>query len=247
MKETREVIIKKYYTDIKLDKNYLEIYVVRKAIFEALNTNLYKFKGSVLDVGCGIMPYREMILQKNKNVTEYTGLDFDNALHKEYALVKPDLLWDGITINLSDNSVDTVLVTEVLEHCAEPEKVLKEIYRVLKPGGILFLTVPFLWNLHLIPFDEYRYTSFSLRRLLSASGFIDIDLRALGGWDASLAQMIGIWYKYRPFGLKKRLSFLFTRAIKILLKKDKFFNKENIYSEGVMVTGFSGTATKCET
>jgi hypothetical protein len=66
----------------------------------------------------------------------------------------------------------------------------------------------------------------------------------LGGWDASLAQIIGIWYKNRPFRLKKRMSFLFIWAIKMLLKKDQFFNKANVYSEGIMVTGFCGTAKK---
>ena len=243
MQETREAIIEKYYTNIQLDKNYLEIYVVRKAILEAIKSNLHKFKGTVLDVGCGIMPYREMILQ-NKQVTRYTGLDFESALHEEYAKVKPDLVWEGSTINLESNSVDTILATEVLEHCAEPEKVLAEIFRVLKPGGVFFFTVPFLWNIHLVPYDEYRYTSFALKRLLSQEGFSDIDLRSLGGLDASLAQMIGIWYKNRPFGSKKRLSFLFKWSIKFLLKKDQFFDRRNIYSEGIMVTGFCGTAIK---
>jgi len=243
MAEARVDFIKKYYTDIQLHKDYLEIYSVRKAIFESLKSNLPKFKGLVLDVGCGIMPYREFILQ-NKEVSKYVGLDFESSLHREYAMAQPDLFWDGNTIDLADNSVDTVLATELLEHCPDAGKVIAEMYRVLKPGGMLFLTVPFIWNLHLVPHDEYRYTSFSLKRLLCSNGFTDVNLKALGGWDASLAQMLGIWYKYRPSRLKRRFSFLFIRAIKILLRKDAFFNKENIYSEGIMVTGFSGTAIK---
>jgi len=81
---------------------------------------------------------------------------------------------------------------------------MKEIWRVLKPGGILFFTVPFLWNLHEIPYDEYRYTPFALKRHLTQSGFNEIEIKAMGGWDAALAQMLGLWVRRRFNKTKKQ-------------------------------------------
>jgi SAM-dependent methyltransferase len=243
MSNPRTDAIQKYYTDIRLDKDYLELYSVRTAIFDAIKSNLSKFKGVVLDLGCGIMPYKEYITQSNVGI-EYVGIDFEKPAGAEYKMVNPDLFWDGISIPLEDSSVDTILATELLEHCANPDIILKEAFRVLRPGGHIFFTVPFIWNIHLVPYDEYRYTPFALQRLLSNSGFIDIDLKALGLWDASLAQMFGIWYKNRPSRFMKSFSFLLIWFIKFLLKKDKWFDKTKIYSEGVMLTGVSGIARK---
>jgi len=99
-----------------------------------------------------------------------------------------DCLWQRI---------EDSIATEVFEHCPDPEIVMKEIWRVLKLGGILFFTVPFLWNLHETPYDEYRYTPFALKRHLTQSGFTEIEIKAMGGWDAALAQMLGLWVRRR--------------------------------------------------
>jgi len=82
-----------------------------------------------------------------------------------------------------------------MEHCKEPEIVLKEIYRVLKPESIFILKVPFLRNLHEVPNDEYRYTPYSLERHLKNSGFSNIEVKATGGRHVSMAQMLGLWVR----------------------------------------------------
>lgn len=243
MVDKRTKFIEKYYTNIGVSSEYLDIYTVRTAIFQSIKDNVSKFKGTTLDVGCGIMPYREFLLDNTK-IEKYLGLDFANTTHPDYLMVTPDLIWDGKIIPLLNETVDTVIATELLEHCEKPEEVLHEIFRVLKPGGVLFLTVPFLWNLHLVPYDAYRYTSFTLKRILDQAGFEKVDIKALGGWDASLAQMIGIWYTHRPLANKKLIGRICSFFIKQLLRKDKFFNKSDIYKEGVMVPGFSGVSFK---
>ena len=68
--------IKKYYTNIRINKDYLELYSVRTAIFNALKENLLKFNGIVLDLGCGIMPYREFIIENRAGI-KYIGIDFE--------------------------------------------------------------------------------------------------------------------------------------------------------------------------
>lgn len=235
--------ISEYYIDIKPNKKYLDIYVVRKAIFNFIKQNLNNISGDILDLGCGIMPYRNFILLNTK-CDKYIGIDFDTSLNDEYSLVKPDITWDGKKIPLANNTIDVILCTELLEHCSNADEILGEIYRVLKPGGKVLFTVPFLWNLHLIPFDEFRYTPFSLKRLLEKSGFNSIDLRALGAWDASLAQMLGIWYQQRP--LKRRYYYytIIKQIIIFLLKKDSFYDKRDVFKEGLMITGICGIAFK---
>jgi SAM-dependent methyltransferase len=141
-------------------------------------------------------------------------------------------------------SFDSCIAIEVLEHCPEPEAFLKEVYRVLKPGSVFFFTVPFLWSLHEVPHDEYRYTPFALERHLKNSGFDDIEIKAMGGWHASLAQMLGLWVRRAPMraGLRRFLSFLFKPLIGWLIKKDAAHPV--VFSESQMITGLYGLAKK---
>jgi SAM-dependent methyltransferase len=158
--------------------------------------------------------------------------------------IQPDLRWDGRTILVSSDFYETAMATEVLEHCPEPEDVLKEIHRVLKPGGIFFFTVPFLWNLHEVPNDEYRYTPFSLERHFKNSGFSDIQIYPMGGWHASMAQMLGLWVRRSPMRpiSRKILSFFFRPCMTFLIRKDKLLKTR--FAEGQMITGIYGWAKK---
>lgn len=230
------------FIDIELSTKNLDIYLIRHTIMSILLDNLKLFKGTLLDVGCGKMPYREYILDRSA-VTKYIGLDLEETLDYDKN-VQPDHTWDGITIPFEDQSYTTIMATEVLEHCPDPQLVLKEIYRVLKPGGIFFFTVPFLWNLHEVPNDEYRYTPFALERLLQKVGFVEIRIRATGGWHASMAQMLGLWVRRSPMKSKKReyLSKILKPIIKYLIKLDK---PETVsFKEGQMITGLYGVVKK---
>jgi SAM-dependent methyltransferase len=230
------------FIEITLRSDNLDRYPIRLAIFTALKQVAVNMKGHILDIGCGKMPYKNYLLD-HSNITNYTGLDIDNAL-KYDPDIKADIIWDGQKIPIQNMYYDSAMATEVLEHCPEPEVVLKEIFRVLKPDGIFFFTVPFLWNLHEVPHDEYRYTPFSLERLLRNSGFNSIEIYAMGGWHASLAQMLGLWVRRSPIstGKKNILSFILLPVIKYLLKKD--INPGKNFREGQMITGLYGWAKK---
>ena len=231
------------FVNITLSKDNFDRYYVRYSIFSALSEKISTFSGSFLDVGCGKMPYRRYIL-KNSKIQEYTGLDIETA--REYGGVQPDFTWDGVTMPFEDNAFDTVMATEVLEHCPDPEITLKEIYRVLKPGGVLFFTVPFLWPLHETPCDEYRYTPFSLERHIVNSGFNkeNITIKATGGWHASMAQMLGLWACRAPIPPRKRrwLKWFVMPVYKYLLRKDKLYPVK--FKERQMITGLYGVIKK---
>jgi 2-polyprenyl-3-methyl-5-hydroxy-6-metoxy-1,4-benzoquinol methylase len=216
----------------------LDTFVSRSSIFKSLSSHLSEFSGTLLDIGCGHMPYKKTLLSPPSRVQKYIGLDLADNVYR-----RADLEWDGKDIPLNPGSIDCAVATEVFEHCPDPISVMQEIFRVLSPGGLLFFTVPFLWPLHDVPHDEYRYTPFALTRLLREAGFNDIKIQALGGWDASMAQLIGLWVRRRPMSNTKRelLSKLALPFVKILLKRDRL---PNAFESNCMMTGLSGTARK---
>ncbi|WP_366184809.1 class I SAM-dependent methyltransferase [Flavobacterium ovatum] len=230
------------FINIPFNKDNLDRFHIRYSIFNALKVTMPKLKGNLLDIGCGKMPYKEYIL-KNSKVTKYVGLDIEKALVYDET-VKPDFVWNGNTMPFDKAIFECAFGTEVLEHCPEPEIVLKEVYRILKKDGVFFFTVPFLWNLHEVPHDEYRYTPFSLERHLRNSGFSEIEIKATGGWHASMAQMLGLWVRRSPMSHKKRkyLSMVLKPIIGYLIKKDK--PNTVTFKDGQMITGLYGTARK---
>jgi 2-polyprenyl-3-methyl-5-hydroxy-6-metoxy-1,4-benzoquinol methylase len=117
----------------------LDRVVPRRAIERALRAELSRFKGTVLDIGCGAQPYRDLVLTAPTRVTSYVGMDLEGQAYGS----PPDLVWDGRVMPLKDDSVDIAMATEVFEHCPNVGELIREAVRVLKPGGYLFFTVPF--------------------------------------------------------------------------------------------------------
>lgn len=223
-------------------------FIPRRAVLDALTAELSRFHGTALDIGCGRKPYRSLLLAPPSRAIKYIGLDLKSDLaHAAYAqFERPDIEWDGRRIPLDKNSVDCAIATEVLYLCPEPDAVILETFRVLRPGGIFFFTVPFLWPIHDAPYDQWRPTPFVLERQLRAAGFEQVGMRAFGGWDASLAQMLGLWVGRRPMGRLKRrlLAILAVPIIKCLLKTDEPLLPASNFEGTIMITGFAGTAVK---
>ena len=133
-------------------------------------------KGSLLDLGCGKVPLYQVY---KDHVDDVTCVDWENTLHKnEYLDHVADL---NQPIPLDDNSFDTIILSDVLEHIREPEKLWQEMNRVLRTGGTALINVPFYYWLHEKPFDYYRYTQFALQNFAEKNNFEILHLQPYGG------------------------------------------------------------------
>lgn len=144
-------------------------------------------QGRLLDLGCGVMPYRSILSQ---GVTRWIGFDQKAASDGR---VQVDVRGDVCSLPFEDGSFDSILCTEVLEHVLHPEALLREAWRVQRPGGILVLSTPQTHLLHDEPHDYFRFTVYALRGLAEEAGFEVVALKQMGGAVATVGQMI-IWH-----------------------------------------------------
>ena len=240
MKKDIKKYKKEWFIDLKIGVLPLSVYIIRKSLLGAVTELKPKLNGKVLDLACGIMPYKEFLM--SDKIKEYIGVDLEpSQYHHE---VKPDFYWNGVDIPLEDSSVDFVLATEFLEHYFDTDIVLNEIKRVLKPGGVFFFTVPAIWPLHETPHDYHRFTPYALEEHFKRVQYASSEIKPLGGFYYHFALSIALFFEFR-FSKKCRnimkpfLNFL----IKYLIQKDK--KKMPLsFENGQMYSGLYGFVTK---
>ncbi len=140
-------------------------------------------RSRVLDVGAGDAPYAELFAH-----TDYVTLDWESSPHEGARTA--DVAASADAMPLPDASFDVVVLTQVLEHVRRPGVVLSEIARVLKPGGWLYATVPFVWELHEEPHDYWRFTRYALAALLEDAGMNAVSIEARSDSFTALAQLM---------------------------------------------------------
>jgi len=164
------------------------VFIIRRGLYKAVYENRHYLSGKLLDFGCGQKPYKKVI-----EVDEYIGLDIEKSgrSHKNDDI---DVFYDGKTIPFKNNFFDSVLSTEVFEHIFNLDDILNEIYRVLKPGGYLVVTMPFIWPEHEIPFDSARFTTFGLKWLVkNKTNFKVVKIKKTGNYVETTFQ---VWINY---------------------------------------------------
>lgn len=140
-------------------------------------------KGSVLDVGCGDKPYASCF---NPGVVQYLGLDVVQSPGVD-VVADENEPWP-----LAGSTADVVLCSQVLEHVPNLDNVLDSIHGVLKPGGFLLVTVPFIYNFHGEPRDFRRFSAEGIRQIF-ANQYEIIEVRLQGAAGSSLGTLLLNW------------------------------------------------------
>lgn len=142
----------------------------------------------VLDIGAGTCPYKPLFshcIYKSHDFKKYTGEKLGGT--KEYGFI--DYESDISAIPVPDNAFDVVLCTEVLEHTPEPIEAMREIARIVRPGGRLFMTAPLGSGLHQLPYHYYGgFTPEWYKHFGAKFGFYVTEITPNGGFFKLLAQ-----------------------------------------------------------
>jgi SAM-dependent methyltransferase len=103
-----------------------------------------------------------------------------------------DVILDLHNIDLADETAGVVLVLDTLEHVEYPRKAIEEVYRILKPGGILILSSVMFFPIHSYPFDYWRFTGEAFKSVLKP---FEKSFITIAGISNMPHTVVGIGYK----------------------------------------------------
>jgi SAM-dependent methyltransferase len=148
---------------------------------------------SVLDAGAGVQRYRSYaahLAYTSQDFGDYKGGEsFGQKQSPRWDASRCDLLCDITSLPVVDGYFDHVLCTEVFEHLPEPQLALRELSRVLKPGGSMLLTAPFRALYHQDPYFFYSgFSRYWYEHHAQACGLIIAGLEPNGSYFRDVAQ-----------------------------------------------------------
>jgi SAM-dependent methyltransferase len=148
---------------------------------------------AVLDLGCDHKPYFPLF---EPYARRYVGLDVARTTPQV------DVVGGASATPFASGRFDAVLCSQVLEHVPDPMVTVKEIARLLKPGGRVLLSTHGTFIYHPHPTDFWRWTQEGLTKLFTDSGcFEEIELHANGGTGHCLAYLFAV---YVHLGMKRK-------------------------------------------
>ncbi len=140
-------------------------------------------RGQLLDVGCGHKPYEPHF---KPYVDRYLGLEYPATRGARNG----DVHGSSMALPFATSTFDTVVSFQVLEHVPDPQQMVDECMRVLRPGGRLLLTANFLWGLHEEPHDYFRFSRYGFALLLERAGCEHIEIQAMAGSWVTTGQRV---------------------------------------------------------
>ena len=208
--------IKDFYTithNMVFHPEFLIFYVKRKAL---KNEKKYA-SGILIDIGCGKMPYRDIFISQ---VEKYIGMDYPKSAAVSTTLagnLDIQLIGQGEKLPTRNNSIDTFLLLDVLEHTDRYNAVLGEVHRSLKKNGKVILTTPFLYPLHMEPLDFFRYTKYGLEKVAEKAGFTVRHINDYGEFWHSIGLLLNNYLFFEAVGFNRLIKLDTEIIAKIIL------------------------------
>lgn len=132
-----------------------------------------------------------------------------------YPFLNVDVVADISDLPFADNSIDVAINEYVLEHVHNPEQIVREMYRILKPGGVIYVVVPFVASFHSSPNDFYRWSKPGLKELLK--DFEEVESGIRSGPTSALTYVISEWLAtVLSFGINILQQFWFILFLTLL-------------------------------
>lgn len=182
----------------------------RKKIDATHKKHVYLYKGVVLDIGGRD---RGAFKKPKQKVEKWIFADIE-AKHN------PDIILDVANMTqIADSSIDTVSAIELFEHVEKISEGIKECHRILKPKGLLLISVPFLYPVHADPYDFQRWTNYKWQTELHNKGFEITNFEITGRFFTVYADMHKAFIRSLPFGLK-HFAYLSLPFLDLLTRLD---------------------------
>lgn len=166
---------------------------------------------SIYDIGCGSKPFAGMVRALG---CTYTGVDIADGFYD----TNPEITGSADHVPVPDGVADMVLSSQVLEHLESPVEALREAHRILKPGGLLVVSFPFLYPIHALPFDYGRYTRFFMASVADKMTFDLIEEHALCGYWYAVGILSALYLQGFDRGVLR-----FTKIVKLLIALIQWF------------------------
>jgi SAM-dependent methyltransferase len=142
-------------------------------------------KGRCLNAGAGHRDLSHLV------DGELVNQDIEGGLHNDNIHIYSPLH----SIPVENGHFDSIICNAVLEHVSNPEEIMDEFHRVLKPGGHLYLCIPFLQPFHADPTDYQRYTQDGLQLLAEKHGFQCLEIEAVHSVYHTLGWILDLWLR----------------------------------------------------
>ncbi|MCU0849128.1 MAG: class I SAM-dependent methyltransferase [Spirochaetes bacterium] len=206
-----------------------------------------------LDAGAGQCQYKD-IFHKQKYFAIDAAIGDINWNYSEL-----DAVSDLSRMPFRKETFKTVICTQVLEHVKEPQAIINEMFRILQPGGFLYLSAPQGWGVHQEPYDFFRFTCYGLQYLFEKAGFQIIYIKPSSGYFGYLANRLSILPKYLFWQIKNPLIrilflpfellsfFFFVFFFPAILNSMDFLDKKREYTLNYFVKASKPEFRKVDT
>ena len=144
----------------------------------------------VLDAGAGKAPYRKLFVHARYEAADFAQVDTTHG--------PLDYVCDLTAIPVENGRFDAIICNQVLQHLPDPGRALREMLRVLRPGGRMLLSAPLFYEEHQQPYDFYRYTRFALRHLFEEAGYTIESIEPLEGYYGTVAHAFHQMHRQLP-------------------------------------------------